>query len=73
MQTYNALAAAKLGGELLDPLIGICDRDNAAAGFLEHVEEPACVATGLPSPRINPPQEPKRINGAFLPTMKGIE
>lgn len=48
---YAALTQAGIAGELAAPLVGICDRDNLAGGFVEFLGQTTLVKCGLPAQR----------------------
>lgn len=62
-ETYRSLSSSRVGDDLGRPLAGICDRDNSAAGFMDHVQEPVRIETGLPvdRKRIERKQQPERL------------
>lgn len=79
--TYQNLCETGCSGEYCRPLIGICDRDNTAAGYLPHVEEPRRIECGLPPHRADilrriaatPARAPGRIVFQAASAMKGAE
>ena len=63
--------------EMAGPLVGICDRDNSAAGYVNHVEQPLLMETGLkrlphmPAPQIGIAHQAAMTK--LIPHMKGTE
>lgn len=46
-RVYCMFCRDGFSAEMAQPLIGICDRYNSAAGYLSHVEQPRRITTGL--------------------------
>lgn len=73
---YVGFCKSGCSAEMAGPLIGICDRDNSAAGYVDHVEAPKLIETGLkrlphlPEPRLS---IEKQGSSGLIPEMKRIE